>query len=88
MSRLWPPLTAACVTPKKGVPCRLTKFGNSSPVGFPNSNHTSPRALGEFSEARDLAQNAYTSSLAHLGPDHPNTRLLKANLDSLSAPTS
>jgi hypothetical protein len=37
--------------------------------------------LGEFEEARVLAQQAYAAALATFGPDHTTTVLRKQNLD-------
>ena len=39
--------------------------------------------LGQLEEARDLLRKAYAASWNDFGPDHPNTKTLKANLQSL-----
>ncbi|HEX4769555.1 MAG TPA: tetratricopeptide repeat protein [Bryobacteraceae bacterium] len=39
--------------------------------------------LRQLEEARDLLRRAYSASLERYGPDHPKTKLFKANLKSL-----
>jgi tetratricopeptide (TPR) repeat protein len=39
--------------------------------------------LGELTEARDLLNHAYDALLNLLGADHPDTKTVKHNLDSL-----
>ncbi|WP_250462474.1 tetratricopeptide repeat protein, partial [Caballeronia sp. GAFFF2] len=41
------------------------------------------RRLGEVAEARSLLELAYDSLLRKFGPEHPDTRLVKGNLDDL-----
>lgn len=40
--------------------------------------------LGELEEAKELFTLAYHSLLEKLGPDHPSTKIVKGNLESLS----
>jgi DNA-binding MurR/RpiR family transcriptional regulator len=42
------------------------------------------RDLGQLEEARDLLRKAHQTYLSGFGPDHPATRIIRRNLDSLA----
>ena len=42
------------------------------------------RDLGQLEEARDLLRKAHRAYLSRFGPEHPRTKIIRDNLDSLA----